>query len=243
MAVNTRLSRSLAILQPVAHSSGFEPALRDIAAIYGLKHATCLVVRAGGGTDRYPLFFTTYPRKWADIYLSRSYFEIDPVVDIIRWARLPVDWSRLQKTSPAIVRFFEEARQHDVGLNGMTVPVRGPNGERSLFSVSSAQPAREWARISETHGHDFQILSHYMHDRVMSVVDISMTATVRRLSARERQCLEALASGLLPKQIAATLRISESAVRLYLRSARRKLGATTSYHAVARASLFELISV
>lgn len=102
MAVNTRLSRSLAILQPVAHSSEFEPALRDIAAIYGLKHVTCLVVRAGGGTDKYPLFFTTYPRSWTDIYLSRSYFEIDPVIDIIRWARLPVDWSRLHGTSPAI---------------------------------------------------------------------------------------------------------------------------------------------
>ncbi|WP_245480565.1 LuxR family transcriptional regulator [Neorhizobium sp. NCHU2750] len=235
--------RSLARLQPVVHSSEFEPALGAVTAIYGLKHATCLIVRTGFGSTMYPFFCTTYPRCWTDLYLARSYFAIDPVVDIIRWARLAVDWSRLQRTGPAVDRFFEEARANDVGASGLTVPVRGPNGERSLFSVTSDLLPDPWAEISEGLGHDLQVLSHYMHEKILAVADIEAGATVRRLSAREKQCLEALASGRLQKQIAATLGLSESAVRLYLRSARRKLGATTSYHAVAKAILFELISI
>lgn len=243
MAGNTPLSTSLARLQLVAHSSEFEPALREVAAIYGLKHATCLIVRAAGGTKLYPFFCSTYPRSWTEIYVARGYFEVDPVIGVIHWARLAVDWCRLQRTSLAVNRFFEEANRHDVGTNGLTVPVRGPNGERSLFSVSSDLAQADWARMGEGRSHDFQVLSYYMHDKVMSVVDLQTDGPVRRLSARERQCLEALASGRIPKQIAVTLGISESAVRLYLRAARRKLGATTSYHAVARASLFEMISI
>ncbi|TCQ97990.1 LuxR family transcriptional regulator [Neorhizobium sp. JUb45] len=243
MAGNMRLSKSLARLRLVVDSTGFEPALRDVSAIYGLKHTTCLIVRANVGTKLYPFFCTTYPRCWTDIYLARSYFKIDPVVGSIRWARLSVDWSRFQRNSPAVDQFFEEARLHDVGTSGLTVPVRGPGGERSLFSVSSDLPTQTWAKISEGLSHDLQILSHYMHEKVMTVVDIQAGSAVRRLSAREKQCLEALASGRLPKQIAASLGLSESAVRLYLRSAKRKLGASTTYHAVAKASLFELISI
>jgi DNA-binding CsgD family transcriptional regulator len=243
MAGNTRLSQSLARLQPVVVSTEFEPALRDVSAIYGVKHTTCLIVRATAGTKLYPFFCTTYPRCWTEIYLARSYFNIDPVVDSIRWARRAVDWSRFQRGLPTVDQFFDEARLHDVGTSGLTVPVRGPSGERSLFSVSSDLPTQAWAKISERLSHDLQILSHYMHEKVMTVADIQAGTAVRRLSAREKQCLEALASGRLPKQIAASLGLSESAVRLYLRSARRKLGASTTYHAVARASLFELISI
>ncbi|WP_234841550.1 LuxR C-terminal-related transcriptional regulator, partial [Sinorhizobium meliloti] len=49
------------------------------------------------------------------------------------------------------------------------------------------------------------------------------------------------AIGRISKQIAADLGISENAVKLYLRSARIKLNAATSYQAVAKASFLELI--
>jgi len=172
MAEETRLSRSLARLRLIEHSIEFEPALRDVAAIYGLKHATYLIVRANAGTTLYPFFCTTYPRCWTDIYLARSYFNIDPVVDIIRWARLAVDWSRLQRNAPAVGHFFEQARLHDIGANGLTVPVRGPSGERSLVSVTSDLPPHSWSKINDGLSHDLQVLSHYMHEKVMTVTQI-----------------------------------------------------------------------
>nr|WP_234907976.1 LuxR C-terminal-related transcriptional regulator [Ensifer canadensis] len=53
-----------------------------------------------------------------------------------------------------------------------------------------------------------------------------------------------MGTGRISKQIAANLGISENAVKLYLRSAKLKLGASTSHqHAVAKASYLELIKI
>jgi len=60
-------------------------------------------------------------------------------------------------------------------------------------------------------------------------------------SEREVQCLEALSTGRTPKQIAEDLGISESAVRLYLHSIRRKLDCATIARAVAVAISLNII--
>lgn len=53
------------------------------------------------------------------------------------------------------------------------------------------------------------------------------------LSVRERQCLSMAAGGLVTKQIAAEMGISEKTVELHLANARHKLGARTTTQAVA----------
>jgi DNA-binding CsgD family transcriptional regulator len=54
-----------------------------------------------------------------------------------------------------------------------------------------------------------------------------------QLTFRERQCLALAASGLVTKQIAAEIGISEKTVELHLARARHKLGAHTTAQAVA----------
>ena len=61
------------------------------------------------------------------------------------------------------------------------------------------------------------------------------------LTRRERQCLKGLVDGLVPQQISAKLNISASAVHLYLRSARSKLGCSTIAQLVAKAIRLDLI--
>ena len=53
------------------------------------------------------------------------------------------------------------------------------------------------------------------------------------LTPRERACLALAGSGLLAKQIAVEVGISDKTVELHLSQARRKLGARTTSHAVA----------
>lgn len=53
------------------------------------------------------------------------------------------------------------------------------------------------------------------------------------LTSRERECLSLAASGLLTKQIAAEIGVSDKTVELHLAQARRKLGARTTAHAIA----------
>jgi DNA-binding NarL/FixJ family response regulator len=55
-----------------------------------------------------------------------------------------------------------------------------------------------------------------------------------RLSTRESQVLELLGRGMLAKQVAKTLSLSEHTVREYQRRALRKLGVATRAEAVAR---------
>lgn len=241
MIESGRLSASLTLLQSIDHSDQVENILRLICEFFSLKHMTFLIVRAGTASTQYPYYCTTYPKHWTETYVERNFFDIDPVVDILRWSRLPVDWSVLHSGTAST--FFDDARQSDVGSQGMTIPLRGPRGERCLFSVSSDHRHTEWSKLKADSTHELSIISHLLHEKVLSALDLATHRPWRALSLRERQCLEHLAAGLIPKQIAANLSISESSVRLYLRSARRKLGAKTSHHAVARASFFEIISV
>ncbi|PND17805.1 hypothetical protein CN934_31845 [Ensifer sp. MMN_5] len=123
----------------------------------------------------------------------------------------------------------------------MTPPARTLS--RSLFSVTSNLPKRDWSRLRASSIHELQILSHYLHETMLSASGLREIGRYRNLSRRESQCLQLLATGRISKQIAADLGISENAVKLYLRSARQKLGAFTSYHAVAKASFLELIKI
>lgn len=238
-----RLSSSLARLRTAKHPDQLGRALRELCGSYGLSHMTFLVASVPGRPERYPYYCSTYPDAWTEAYIGRNYFGIDPVIDILRWGHLPVDWSSLDWQSPSAAQLFREAGSHTIGPHGLTIPVRGPHGERCLFSVTSNRRRRDWARLCVDGIHELIILSHYLHETVLTVTGLRDTGKVRELSRRERQCLELLAMGRISKQIAAALGISESAVRQYLRSARLKVGASTSHQAIAKASFLELISL
>lgn len=111
---------------------------------YGLSHMAFLVVCSGGSSGLYPFHCTTYPVGWTETYLDRCYFDIDPVIDIVRYGFLPVDWSSLDRRSARASRLFSEARCYDIGPHGLTIPIRGPRGERCLFFVTSNLPKRDW---------------------------------------------------------------------------------------------------
>lgn len=238
-----RLAPSLSDIQAAKEREDLKLALCHIRTRYDLSHIAFLVVRNGVNSPRYPFYCATYPTAWIETYLARNLFEIDPVIDIVRAGHLPVDWSSLDQKSARVRHFFEEARSHGIGPNGLTIPVRGAHGERGLFSVTSDLSKQDWLSLCASSTHDLHILSHYLHETVLAVTGLRRAVRYKELSRRERQCLQLLAAGKIHKQIAAALGISESSVRLYLRSARNKLGASTSHHAVARASFLELIDI
>lgn len=238
---HNRLSSSLRRLRSVAHREDLYPALSELCTGYGFTHMTFLVVHAGTATSTPPYFCTTYPDAWTAAYVDRGYFEIDPVIDVMRLGFLPVDWSALDWRSRPVGRLFKEACSYGIGSQGLTIPIRGANGERSLFSVTSNLPRRQWIRLRDSRVHEMQLLAHYLHETVFDALAFRKSVRMRQLSRRESQCLQLLAIGRISKQIAADLGISENAVKLYLRSARLKLRALTTYHAVAKATFLELI--
>lgn len=232
---------SLAVLQKVGSKRDMDLALAKIRDRFRFAHLTFLVVRSANRTDSYPFCSTTYPEEWTSLYLRNNYFEIDPVIELSHTGFLMLDWSKLDRRSSGVRDFFAQANAFNIGRHGATLPIRGPGGERSLFSATSNLPRLEWRQLRIASNHNIQILSHYLHEKVLSLTELRESSNYRTLSRREQECLQLLAQGLVPKRIAPRLHISESAVRLYLGSARRKLNAATIYQAIGRASFLELI--
>ncbi|XUY30097.1 helix-turn-helix transcriptional regulator (plasmid) [Agrobacterium sp. rho-8.1] len=239
----SKLSVSLTALQRVASKTELDKTISDIRDRYEFDHLVFLLVQSPGHTNLYPFHCTTYPEEWTVRYIQKNYFALDPVLDICQSGILPVDWSRLDRKSPKTKQFFKEAREFSIGWHGFTVPVRGPGGQRSLFSATSNLPRQEWLKLCASSKHDLQLLSHYLHEQVLTVSGLRITSAYRKLSRREQECLQLLGRGVVPKRIAYSLQLSESAVRLYLGSARRKLDAATIYQAIARASFLEVIRI
>ncbi len=188
-----------------------------------------------------PILLLTYEDPWVKRYVEQNYFQIDPVVAAGRNGFLPIDWMGLDHGSPAARQFFAEAESHGVGRHGITLPIRGPYGERALFSVTSNATDHQWHRWRHDHLRDFHLLAHHLHDRAMTLAGLRPNPAPRPLSRRERQCLHQLVHGRTPQQIADSLQVSTGAVHLYLRSARRKLDCATVEQTIGKAVCFELI--
>lgn len=238
-----RLSLSVRALGRIRSNEELGAVIENARVLYRLDHITFLVVRDGINPHPYPFYCTTYPHEWTNVYLSRNYFDVDPVIALSRTGFLPVDWSDLKRTSATAGALFKEARSFGLGRHGLSLPVRGPNGERSILSVTSDAAGKVWSRLRNSSVRDLHVFAHCLHEKAISLSSRRTGSAYKTLSRREKQCLELLARGKLIKRVASDLGISESAVRLYLRSARRKLGATTLYETMARASFLERIHI
>ncbi|MBN8938062.1 MAG: LuxR family transcriptional regulator [Rhizobiales bacterium] len=188
-----------------------------------------------------PVLLLTYDEAWVKRYIAQDYFLIDPVVIAGRAGFLPIDWLNVDHQTPAARHFFAEAESHGVGRHGFTSPIRGPRGERALFTVTSNETDRHWHRWRHSYLSDFHLIAHYLHDRAMEIAGLRADPAMRPLSRRERQCLRQVALGRTPGEIAHDLKLSASAIRLYLRSACRKLGCATVEQGAVTATVLELI--
>ena len=89
----------------------------------------------------------TYPVAWQVRYFKKQYARIDPVIARGSEAVLPFDWDELPKDDPAARAFFDDAADHDLGRNGLSIPVRNRKGVRSLVSFTSNHSKDDWAEV------------------------------------------------------------------------------------------------
>jgi DNA-binding CsgD family transcriptional regulator len=207
----------------------------------GLAHLVYHAVHVPASDKSNALLLLTYDDAWVQRYLERDYFRIDPVVIAGRNGFLPIDWMTVDHHTGEARHFFAEAERFGVGRHGFTVPIRGPAGERALFTMTTHATDENWHRWRFAHLRDFHLLAHYFHDRAMRLSGLRRVEVMRPLSPREKQCLESLMQGQAPGQTADALGLSVSAVHAYLRTARRKLESATVEQAIAKAIRLDLI--
>lgn len=210
-----------------------------VRSIFEVDHAIYHAAGRQGG----PYAIVTYSNEWSNYYEKEKLYRIDPVV-LSAFRRFnPYDWKSLSWNSKPARTMLLDAVAGGVGNQGISIPVRGPNGELALFSLSHTSSDAYWLRFCETHMQVLMLAAHYLHQKARSIEYQGEKRIYTTLSPREVDALAYLGAGHSRAQVAEHLKISEHTLRVYIESARYKLGAANTVNAVARAVSQGLIAL
>ena len=168
----------------------------------------------------------TMPAKWIDRYTSRGYMVADPVMHWLYLNEGASRWSEIQLDDPRGV--LRQAKL--CGLNyGVAIRVSDPGdpSQRSLGSFTRGDREFTDAEIVE--------LTDLLQDMHIEMVPPT------NLTKAELEALRMVKNGLLMKEIANLLGVSEGAVKQRLKNAKVKLQAKNSTQAATMATTFGLI--
>ena len=185
----------------------------------------------------------TYSEAWQEHYRAEDLTRIDPVVKASRTAIRPVNWNRLDWSSKAARGFLSDATDAGVGSQGLSVPARGPQGQFAILTVSHSAEQEAWDRRVEEMVDDLQYLTQFINGKALELYGPPEAEALPTLSPRESDALVQLALGKSRPQAADALGISEHTLRVYIESARLKLGARNTIHAVAKGVSLGLLAV
>ncbi|MEM8803254.1 MAG: autoinducer binding domain-containing protein [Pseudomonadota bacterium] len=233
------LENFLERLQGVESLKELDAVILSLSNELNVEHVVYHSVNSKG--DEYAV--TTYHPDWVDQYLGNDYARIDPVVQACLRRFHPVDWQRLNWSGKAVRGFLDEARIAGVGNQGYSVPIRGPSGQFALFTVSSQEGDDAWAKYTQDYTRSLILASHYVNQKALEIERGSDKIDFVALSPRETDALTMLALGYSRAQAADSLSISEHTLRVYIESARFKLAAMNTTHAVAMALNHGLLRV
>lgn len=204
--------------------------IKNLRDIFDVEHVIYHSVNASGG--QYASH--TYTQTWEDQYFGENYERIDPVVQGCLRRFHPIDWNRLDWTGKPVRNFLGEAMDAGVGHQGFSIPIRGPSGQFALFTISDRRHDGAWEKYTETHVRDLILAAHFINQKALEIERGSDEMDLISLSPREIDALTMLAMGYNRAQAAESLSISEHTLRVYIESARFKLGASNTTHAVAK---------
>ena len=185
----------------------------------------------------------TYSEDWKTHYVEAGLTRVDPVLRGCLQSYGPVPWEELDWSTPVAAKLMSDAVEAGLGWQGLSLPIRGPDGQFAVFTLSDRSEDNAWTRKRKDLMSDAILISHVLNQRVLEFVDGADGHIVGQLSPRESDVLSLLAVGQTRAQAADTLGISPHTARVYIESARRKMGASNTLHAVARAQSLGLLSL
>lgn len=229
--MKNRLEDLLSTLQAAATLEDLQSVLEALRDYYEVEHTVYHWVNSVG--ERYGA--GTYSAEWVDRYLEKDYLRMDPVIFGCFQRFTPVSWRDLDWSSKPAREMWRDATEHGLGNQGFTIPIRGPNGQFALFTLNATSTDAEWDKFIDDNTRDLMILGHELNKKALEFEQWGEDENVPALSPRELASMSCLAKGMSRAQAAAELKISEHTLRVYIESARHKLGAMNTTHAVARA--------
>ena len=210
-----------------------EETLKAIAVDIGVSHIAYLRFAPDKSSDASLLTGTvTYSFQWQTRYFLKQYILIDPVIASGSKAVVPFDWDEVPRDDPAIQAFFADALSHDVGRNGISVPVRNRLGVYSMVSFSSNHTKPEWEQFKKNNMVKLQLISVLINSAAsVNLKNLKLSSSPVNYR-KEEQCLIWAARGKTYQDISDILNISFGSVKSYLDTARHKLNCANLTHAV-----------
>ncbi len=234
-----RLDTFIEAIEGINSLDALQSEIIGLRSIFDVEHVTYHAVSGTG--QQYAS--TTYSDAWSEQYFGEDYARIDPVVQGCFRRFHPVDWQRLDWSGKPARDFMGEARAAGVGNQGFSVPIRGPSGQFALFTVSDTRTDSKWDAFTEEHTRDLILTAHFLNQKALEIERGSDEAQLQNLSPREIDVCTLLAMGYSRAQAAEALSISEHTLRVYVESARFKLGASNTLHAISKALTMGLLVV
>ncbi len=201
---------------------------------YSVNHVTYVSSSFVGRARKDPVLATTYSDEWVRHYKEEHYEVCDPTITCGARSSLPLDFARLPWTGKKVERLYEEVQDAGIGKQGLVIPLRGPtNGVWALMSVMSDDNAHDWELRREKLSKELLYVGHQVHHYAYVLYgEPSREIGSGTLGVREIEVLQRCANGASLEEIASVMRITKGTVKAYFASARLKLHAVNSSHAI-----------
>lgn len=203
--------------------------MKAICDIYGLRHAAYITVDRRSLSSRNPKYLVTYPVEWQEEYRRSLAGTNNPVIQAGLTELLPFDWKAIRQRYPASDSLFGLARDFGVGHQGLTVPIRGEESTRALFSVTGDFSDKEWKDFTKKYRKDFIIIGNYFHKKIFG----NTNEEISNITDREKQVLQLCGLGKTAIEISNDLEISVTTVKYFLNQIRYKLNTINTTQSVA----------
>lgn len=203
----------------------------------GASHLLYHWVNAGGEL----IGAGTYTTEWRAHYMAEGYQAVDPVVRAAAQGFHVIEWSDLDWSGKRAQTLAMDADRFGIGNNGLTIPIHGPRGQFAHLSATLQGSIEDWTAFKDRNGRALILLGHFVNRKVLEICGYLASSEEVSLSPRETDALKYLALGISRGRAADQLGISEHTLRVYIESARHKLGAANTTGAIAKAVRMGLI--
>ena len=198
---------------------------------YGMTASASGMVSGPRAFSVNPSHFANWPQGWAELYESRGFFFIDPIV---RWAMLsgaPATWSDVKSLlAPNDVgqTMYKEAATWGF-TEGLATPVRSNNGYLGLVAIGGAR-----GKLKPDETAFLAAISNVVFQRADDLCrPVEPAPLPSQFSLREQECIGLMRQGFTDREIGQILGIAGETARYHLDNARAKIGARSRVHLAA----------
>lgn len=231
-------------LETIQNEQEIKQNCEDFCELADLEYYIYAIIRSVTSLSSPEIYtYTNYPDDWFSRYFDEEMQKHDPVVKYCFDNTTPVRWDKLMQMEkyidPIGVQIMERAAK--VGLvNGLSIPLKAPNGEVAIFSLASCKSENIEERMLSVLSHA-QTFGSQLFQAFYRMKSESPEFNQNKLTARELECLFWACEGKTTWEISKIVDVTERTIIFHLTSATKKLGAVNRQHAVAKAIICGLV--